>query len=131
VINDKDYAIIDNSYSNEGGTLLQIERMSHWKIPGYAAFYLPIHESEFGNLSASNNDAALAAGTPADGALPAVVAVSTVPEPVSATVAALAIIAVSDRRRRRPCSGGCHQGAWGGVTRRDLRRTFWRCAIPD
>ena len=77
-----DYTIIDNTYSysnNGGGTLARsggdplavLEQLWHWKLPGYAAYYLPIYEQDFGPLTTAEYDQAISDGTPANGLAPA------------------------------------------------------------
>jgi PEP-CTERM motif len=98
-IDSNDYILIDNSDAFQMGSLAIIEQMPHWKIPGYAALYLPIYESHFGDLSTAAYDAALAAGTPAGDAMPAGL-FATVPEPASMGLLAIVGGSLLVRRKR-------------------------------
>ncbi len=90
--------------------------MWHWKIPGYAALYLPIYEAHFGELTTAQYDAALAAGTPAGGAMPAYYGAASetfwtngggtddatpLPEPVSCTTLLVSAALLTRRRSQR------------------------------
>lgn len=98
VINATDYTLIDNVGNASGLSILALMRMPHWKIPGYAALYLPIYESHFGRLSPTEEQAALTAGTPLPGATMQS-ETAALPEPTSAGM--LASIGLLLLRRRR------------------------------
>ncbi len=42
------------------GVLSILEQLWHWKLPGYAAYYLPIYEENFGQLTTAEYVQALA-----------------------------------------------------------------------
>jgi hypothetical protein len=96
-----------------------LEQLWHWKLPGYAAYYLPIYEENFGQLTTAQYVQALADGTPADGMVPAyfapdgslfsgggeteLTATAAVPEPASTGfILVAASVAVLGRRSKKP-----------------------------